>query len=118
MDAVEASYEIRIVSRPGVQSGVWRYPENNRVARNHYIIVEAVDSSGRSLRLPIASEETGQTRVTAMWGLRVPESVYQSVRADKTDDGIIQNALVGRKAAGRLNPEFLVETTGGAITDW
>ena len=115
---VQAQYELRVVSRPGEQSGVWREPQVNRGARNYYLIVEAVAPNGEALRLPITSEEDGRTSVVRTWGLRVDEPTYERVAADKQDDGIIQNNVVGRKNRGVLEREYTVPTTGAAITEW
>ncbi len=117
-EALEREYEIRVVSRPKEYSGVWRVPEANPKARNYYIVVEAVDSDGKPLSLPITSEEDGRTRQVDKWALRVDLHVFQRVSADKQDDGIIQNRRVGVKKRGHLEPEYLVATTGEAITDW
>jgi hypothetical protein len=117
-ERVQAQYELRVVSRPGEQSAVWRYPEDNQVARNYYLIVEAVAPNGEALRLPITSEEDQRTRAVRAWGLRVDEATYNRVGADKQDDGIIQNNVVGRKRRGVLEREYTVPTTGAAITEW
>ena len=111
-------YDLRVVSRPGEQSGVWRFPEDNRGARNHYLIVEAVTPQGEALRVPVMSEEDGRTRTVRAWGLRVDEATFNRVAADKRDDGIIQDSLVGRKRRGVLEREYTVPTTGAAITEW
>lgn len=115
---VQAQYELRVVSRPGEQSGVWREPQVNRGARNYYLIVEALAPNGEALRLPITSEEDGRTRAVRTWGLRVDEPTYNRVGADKQDDGIIQDNVVGRKRRGVLEREYTVSTTGAAITEW
>ncbi len=115
---VQAQYELRVVSRPGEQSAVWRYPDDNRAARNYYLIVEAVAPNGEALQLPITSEEDQRTRSVRAWGLRVDEATYNRVGADKQDDGIIQNGVVGRKRRGVLEHEYTVPTTGAAITEW
>ncbi len=115
---LERAYELRIVVGEGVTSGVWRVPDDNARARNHYLIVEAIDASGRRLTLPILSEETGRVERVSNWGLRVDEATWNRVAADKADDGIIQQRTVGRKVAGELEPDYLIETTGGAITRW
>lgn len=111
-------YDLRVVSRPGEQSGVWREPEVNGGARNYYLIVEPVAPRGGALRVPITSEEDGRTRTVRAWGLRVDEATYNRVAADKRDDGIIQNASVGQKRRGVLEREYTVPTTGAAITEW
>jgi hypothetical protein len=115
---LEADYSIRVVNRPGERSGVWRIPDANRSARNYYLIVEAIGPRGQVLEVPITNEETGKTEVVDAWGLRVDESAFERVAADKRDDGIIQADLVGRKPAGRLEPDYELRTTGAAITDW
>lgn len=115
---LRSEYELRIVSRPNELSGVWRVPAVNSSARNHYLIVEAIDTGGKRLRLPIRSEEDGKVKTVSKWGLRVSERTFQQVAADKRDDGIIQGALVGRKPRGDLDPEYLVPTSGATITDW
>ncbi len=117
-DRLQQQYELRIVSRPGERSGVWRAPDDNPRARNYYLIVEAVTPDGRTLEMPIVNEEDGRTRVVSRWGLRVDEGTYNRVAADKTDDGIIQNAVVGVKRRGELDPDYSVATTGAAITRW
>src|SRR3954471_987543 len=63
-------YGLRIISRPGEQSGVWRVPARNPSARNCYIVVEPVASDGRVLGLPVTSEETGQTQTVSKWAVR------------------------------------------------
>ena len=117
-DQLEANYRIQVVNRPGERSGVWRVPDVNQSARNYYIIVEAVGADGARLRLPIKNEETGQTELVNEWGVRVDKRVFDRVAEDKRDDGIIQQDIVGHKAAGRLEPDYEVPTTGAAITRW
>jgi len=117
-DRLQVQYEVRIVSRPGEQSGVWRVPDDNRNARNFYLIVEAVTPDGRALRVPITSEEDGRTRAVSAWGLRVDEATFERVAADKRDDGIIQAGVVGTKPRGELTPQYTVPATGAAITEW
>jgi len=112
------TYNLRIVSRPGEPSGVWRIPDANSSARNYYLVVEAVDSEGKVVPVRVTSEEDGTTRSATKWGLRVERGIYDAVRADKSDDGIIQNNRVGVKRRGYLEPEYAVPTTAGAILEW
>jgi Family of unknown function (DUF6384) len=115
---LEQTYELRIVSRPNEPSGVWRVPDRNPEARNYYIIVEAVTPDGKVLELPVLNEEDGKTSVVSKWALRVDEPLFRQVAADKQDDGIIQNRRFGIKGRGHLTPEYLMPTTGAAITAW
>jgi hypothetical protein len=117
-DRLQQQYELRIVSRPGELSGVYRIPDVNTGARNYYLIVEAISPNGAALELPVGSEEDGRTRPVTKWGLRVDEDTFNRVAADKRDDGIIQQAVVGVKHRGELDPQYAVATTGAAITNW
>lgn len=111
-------YKLQVIQRDGEQSGVWRIPDINTRARNYYLIVEAVDARGQVISLPVTSEETGKTRIVNKWGIRVDASVFERIAADKQDDGIIQQREIGQKQQGRLEPEYNIDTTGAAITDW
>lgn len=113
---LDQEYELRIVSQGS--TGIWRVPDVNETARNYYIIVEAVAPDGRRLSVPIRNEETGRTELVNKWGLRVSQELFEQIADDKHDDGIIQNNRFGVKRRGDLEPEYLMSTTGGAITRW
>ncbi len=117
-DTLRLEYQLRVVSRDGVKSGFWTFPEINTDATNYYVVVEAIDSHGAALTLPILNEENNQTEKVNIWGIRVPESVYRAVEADKKDDGIIQRNIVGVKEFGYLEPGYLIQVLGGAVTRW
>jgi uncharacterized protein DUF6384 len=119
LDALlEQQYELRIVSRPRERSGIERFSGDNPSGRNYYLIVEAIAPNGAPLTIPVRNEENGRTVPVRKWGLRVDEATYDRVKADKLDDGVIENAVVGAKHRGELDPEYSVATTGAAITKW
>ena len=119
LDAVLAlQYDVQVVSRPGELSGFERVPDDNPRAQNFYLVVEAIAPNGAALRLPIRNEETQRTESVSKWALRVDEEAFRRVAADKRDDGIIQNDVVGEKRRGALEPEYSIATTGAAITEW
>jgi hypothetical protein len=113
---LDQEYELRIVSQGS--TGVWRVPDVNSGARNYYIIVQAITPAGEVLTLPIKNEEDGQVRLVNKWGLRVDDATFQAVADDKRDDGIIQKNRFGVKRPGSLELEYLMPTTGAAITSW
>ncbi len=117
-DDLALDLTVRVVSRPGEYSGVFRIPDNVPDARNYYLIVEAVDARGRAHALEISSEEDQATKRVEMWGVRVPEGVFNKVAADKQDDQIIEDAVVGRKPKGALAPDYDIDGAGGAILEW
>lgn len=112
------TYRIRILSKPGESSGIWRVPEENPNAKNYYLIVQAVDENGEVTRVKINNEETGKVTLVNKWGIRVDEQTFYQVARDKKDDGIIQNSLVGEKLSGYLSPSYIIATKGAAITSW
>lgn len=111
-------FQIRIVSRAGEQSGVWRVPQANPRTRNFYLIVEALDRNGRPVEVPVTSEEDGTTARVAKWGLHVPEAEFERVRQEKMRSGLIGDPVVGQKRAGELEPRWSIPVTGGAILKW
>ncbi len=118
LKALRDEYEIRIVSREGQLTGLWRVPKAAPDTYNYYLVVEAVDAAGKRLARTIENEETGSRDTVSLWAQRVDRSVLEGVRADKLDDGIIQKSVAGRKTRGTLKPEWTIPVAGGAITRW
>jgi hypothetical protein len=117
-DQLRLSYALRVVDRDGVKPGFWTFPPSNAEATNYYVVVEAIDPDGKALKLPIADENSGITKTVSQWGLRVPQSVYDAVIADKQDDGIIQHYVVGFKQDGFVDVDYVIPVLGGAVTQW
>jgi len=111
-------YTLRIVSRPGEPSGVFRVPDRIRGTRLVYVVVEAVAPDGRLLSVPITSEEDRSTETVQRWGVRVSEAVFDEIRRDKNDDGVLQQDRLGEKRRGTLQVEYSLPVQGGAITRW
>lgn len=112
------SYDIRILSRAGQDSGFWRTPPNNPSGRNYYIVVEAIDRNNQVIELTILNQENNRSVRKKAWALRVNEKTFFKIVADKKDDGIIQGNIVGKKEVGYLIPTFNIPTTGATITEW
>ncbi len=112
------SYQLLIIARPGQPVGVFRVPDRNRNARNHYLIVDAVGPDGKPVPVPITSEENNTTKTVSRWGVRVSEATWQSVGRDRNDDGVIQRNKVGEKRRGQLDVEYAMPVIGGAILEW
>ena len=115
---LKQSYALRIVSRPGENSGVFRLHDDDASIRNYYLIVEGIAANGKPQMVTIISEEDQKTKRTNIWGVRVPKDVFYRVAADKKDDQIIQNAIIGTKKRGFLKPDYNIETSGGLIVEW
>lgn len=117
-DRLRQEYTLSIVNKPGQRSGFWTFPEVNTEATNYYVVVEALGPDGKPLTLPVTNEENGQTENVSQWGLRVPEVTYRQVEADKRDDGIIEDAVIGVKQYGFLDVDYVQPVLGGAVTRW
>lgn len=122
MKALEARllsvYDVRIVSRPGMPTGVTRIPDVNRSTENYYLVVEAIGPDGNALEREVISEEDGARKSVTIWAQRVPRATFDAVRRDKEADGIVQESLLGRKERGRLDPAWEMAVESGAITQW
>jgi hypothetical protein len=119
-DELTREYTLTIVSRPGEPTAVWRLPPRRlgSQARNYYVIVEAIGPGGRKFALPIRNEETGETVTVTKFGVRVPEAVFDAIRKDKANDGIVQNNIFGIRRRGSLSVEYKMPFEGGFITRW
>jgi len=106
------------VSRPDEYTGFYRIPDDNPEARNYYIVVEPELSTGKKVLFSILSEETGKTRRVSMWAARVPKATYDKIGIDKTDDGIIQNNVMGVKPKGTFKFTKKMDILDGRITEW
>jgi len=115
---LQGHYTYRVVNRKSEKSGVWRYHDSSPGARNHYLVVEALDDDGKPAILAIRNEESGETELVQVFGVRVSEEEYTRVGQDKMDNGIIDNDVVAVKKRGALSPEFKIPTAGGYITAW
>lgn len=82
-----------------------------------YVIVQAIGEGGIPIKLQVKSVETGQEAYVNLFGIRVSQDRYETVRKDKMDDGIVNQNLIGAKPAGILTfdlksgvfPEYILE---------
>lgn len=115
------SYDLRIVSRYNEASGVYLDSKINPDIRNFYLIVEAVNGDA-VVPLRIEDEDYKTTSRVSKFGVRVPKPVFDAVAADKRDDQIIQNDILGTKPRGALEPTLNFDGAAqfqtGYITEW
>lgn len=111
-------FEVRIISREGIPTGVSRIPEANPDTENYYIVVEAIDPDGNVVRREIVSEENSEAELVDNWGQRVSKTIYDAVRRDKLEDGIVQKGVLGQKRRGELDIKWRSGVQDGAVTKW
>lgn len=108
---------LRIVNERGVDTGTWRFYDGNRNARSYYIIVDALTRGSTAGNALFESAEDQQSYRQGRFGVRVSERVFERIRRDKEDDGIIRNSTIGEKPADSLQwqlddgfePSFIAE---------
>jgi hypothetical protein len=116
LEMLAMTYSLRIVSEEGERTGVQRSFQDS--ASSYYIIVDAIDSAGNPVKLPITNVETKRKEMVSRFGIRVPQEVYNAIGKDKQDDGIVDKNIFGRKAAGELEPQLDFQALEGYITHW
>jgi len=115
---LEQSYSLRVINKEREPSGVFLTPKSGGDIRNYYLIVQPIDNAGKVIRVQIEDEEYKKTVWSSKFGVRVPVDVFNNVAADKSDDLIIQNDVLGQKEIGALEASFSFDRPGGYITDW
>lgn len=120
---LDEEYEVRVVDRPGEQSGVDRYFGGK--LSGYYLIVEARTADGTTLRRRIVNHETKSRDEVMKWGEEVDETVWNRLVADKRADGVVDDALFARKRRGTLAEDVVMRggdkkplTRGRSITSW
>ena len=111
---------LEVVSRTGEKSMVERNFDPTG-GKSWYLLAEALDASGNVVPLPITSVETGERRYASMFGVRVNQATYQAAKNDKQADGLVDDRLMGKKAANSLSFAFVkgpVKTKPDYILEW
>lgn len=111
-------YTLRIPGRPEDQTGFFRENVRFPTGRGYYLVVDALDSQGRPVKLPIRNEETNQTAALSHFAVRVPYDTYHAAAVDKQRNGILQNAKLAEKRRGYLDPDYLMAVQEGRLTEW
>lgn len=118
LNYVKSTYDIRIVDRENERTGVWRYWEPTG-EKYYYLVVEAVDKTGRVQPVDVTNIENGRTSTVRTWAIRVPKNVYDRIGADKQADGVVDNAEAGVKPSGSIDIRWEFPTINNQrITSW
>jgi hypothetical protein len=116
-NTLRQEYTLRIAGRPEDQTGFYR--ENPKFqGRAYFVTVNALDRSGKPVKLPIRNDETNQMETVSHFAVRVPQETFEAVRRDKSRNGIVQNAELAEKRRGYIEPNYSMPVLPGRITRW
>ncbi|WP_194792477.1 DUF6384 family protein [Pseudomonas sp. UFMG81] len=120
------SLTVEIVDRPGIKSGVERCYEptgclaDSSRGKSWYLVVEALDPTGKPVEVPVTSVEDGEKRWSSLFAVRVSRAEYLRVKDDKLDDGHIGQRRVGTKPVNAIGLRFNARVNGkpDMILNW
>lgn len=127
IDNLNSEYEVRVnlKGRKGGSdwvTGGWRNFKGNR---RYYVVVNAVDSNGEPVKVPVRNEEDGSIKLVSSWAEQVSEGLFESIKNEKTKTGTLEKTLFAQKNRGYLYPEYKIgakssgpESENLRITSW
>ena len=121
-------YSITVVSGANHKSAVPRIytdPKTHQKSPGFYLIVQASRSDGSVISRRIYSAEKEVSKEVTTWAERVPEPVYERLKKDKLEDGILNETAYGVKRRGFTDEEVTMPGADGKplariaqITEW
>jgi len=115
---------VRVVDGKGKKSGTGdrcKLDSSGRCIdgpRRYYVILEAVDASGRAVPREVYNQEKRINEVVSSWGQEVTSAVYDNLRKEKQSNGFVVNRDYGSKAPGNYSLTFDRSVLKGTITSW
>ena len=100
-------FTVRIVQREGEYSLIFG-DYGRGTGTSFYAIVEAVNSRGRVVPYTAMNTGNGMPVTLNVWAEQIPESVYERLKEDKLDDGIIADNIFAVKPVGFLADSIVV----------
>ena len=119
LDFARLPLTIAVADREGVRSGVERN-DNASGGKSWYLIVEAVDTDGNNVEVPVRNAETGESTWTGIYGVRVSREQYQAVKAEKQSTARVASRDMGSKPANSLTVRYVhtLKAQPDMITEW
>lgn len=106
-----------VVDNPNYKSGIVRTHDDTH-GQSWYLIVTPTLPSGIAMPIWVKSIETGEMKLVSMFGQQVTQDIFNVVRADKAQDGHIDNNLLCQKTIGRLTFVCPSSVKPGRILEW
>lgn len=123
-DFVATPLHLEITNGPDGKSGIEReYHENGQSSsapgpKRWYLVVRAVDATGKARQMDILNIETQKTSQVTVWAQEVSKKGYDAVKQDKVADGILDNTNVGDKASGFYDFDYSMPMLNGTLSRW
>lgn len=99
---------LKIVNKTGVKAGVERN-YNASKGKSWYAIVEPYTDYGDVTKMKVKNVEDGTEAISGLFGVSITHEAYKALKADKLDNGHVDNDLIGKKPADNL--KFSYETS-------
>ena len=124
---VNEDFTITVVGGENTQSAFPRNYTDSSGTRlsGYYLIVEARNADGNVIPRQIHNVENDTSVTVTQWAERVPKSVFDRLKQDKQEDGVLNETTFGKKTRGKLKVEMIMTdqnnlpiTRTAQITDW
>lgn len=83
-----------------------------------YVILEAVDASGRVVPREVLDREIQVSKVVESWGQEISAETYEEIKKSKVSNGFVEKREFGHKAAGDYALTYDRSVLNGTITSW
>ncbi len=123
-------YTVTVVARNTVSgmnknSIVRHINEKARPVSGYYLFVQARRPDGSVIPRRVHNDETDRYKEVTTWAERIPEAVYERLKKDKLEDGILNETAFAAKRKGYLDEEITMPGADGKpfarmgqITEW
>lgn len=108
----------QIVDRDGEKAGFRRMRDKNPDTTQWFLVVEAIDSRGNAIPMPVMSMDTDEVKVVTKWAMQVSEKDFMKFSDEKKITGKIANPIIGTAPSNRTEPKWSVKLTGNMLTEW
>ncbi len=122
-------YVIEVINQSGLRSGLWRKSNDNPPrnaddtdpqGKRFYLVCQAVERDGDVLSLKLRNVEDQRVENVSMFGVGVPHEVYLRIKADKIDNGLVDNSSTrlenkyfSKKQKGYVHSEQIMTDNSG-----
>lgn len=108
----------RIIDREGEKAGFRRMRENDPSSTQWFLVVEALDQSGKPVSMHVMDMDDEEIKKVEKWAIQVSEADFRKYSEQKRLTGKIADTVVGTAQNNETAPTWSVAATGGMITKW